>query len=86
MFQGFNKKKRSSIGGDFDGDGVKNRKDCRPLNHKKQDGPWCSNCGKKMPKHRADYGECEDCVKSYDDSYKEDHFGVSQEVYEGYFG
>ena len=37
MFPGFNKKKRSSLGGDFDGDGVRNRKDCQPLNWKKQD-------------------------------------------------
>jgi len=37
-FFGFNNKKRSSIGGDFDGDGVKNRKDCQPMNWKKQDG------------------------------------------------
>ena len=36
-FFGFNNKKRSSIGGDFDGDGVKNRKDCQPLNWRKQD-------------------------------------------------
>ena len=35
-FFGFNNKKRSSIGGDFDGDGVKNRKDCEPLNFRKQ--------------------------------------------------
>ena len=50
---GFNKKRKSSIGGDFDGDGVKNRKDCEPLNWKKQ-GPehegktakTCSECGK----------------------------------------
>ena len=37
VFPGFNKRKRSSIGGDFDGDGVKNRKDCQPLNWRKQD-------------------------------------------------
>ena len=37
-FFGFNNKKRSSIGGDFDGDGVKNRKDCQPMNFRKQ-GP-----------------------------------------------
>ena len=35
---GFNSKKHSSIGGDFDGDGVSNRKDCEPMNWKKQ-GP-----------------------------------------------
>ena len=37
VFPGFNNKRRSSLGGDFDGDGVKNRKDCQPLNWKKQD-------------------------------------------------
>jgi len=37
-FPGFNNKKRSSIGGDFDRDGVKNRRDCQPMNWKKQ-GP-----------------------------------------------
>ncbi len=40
MFPGFNNsKKRGTISrGDFDRDGVKNRKDCEPLNFKKQDG------------------------------------------------
>ena len=38
MFYGFNNKKRSSIGGDFDRDGVKNIRDCEPLNWRKQ-GP-----------------------------------------------
>ena len=37
-FFGFNNKKHSSIGGDFDRDGVRNRRDCQPLNWKKQ-GP-----------------------------------------------
>lgn len=37
-FAGFNNKKRNSLGGDFDGDGIKNRKDCAPMNWKKQ-GP-----------------------------------------------
>ena len=37
-FFGFNNKQRSSIGGDFDGDGVKNLKDCEPMNRFKQ-GP-----------------------------------------------
>ena len=36
-FPGFNNKKHSSIGGDFDGDGVKNRRDCRPMDWRKQD-------------------------------------------------
>ena len=35
-FPGFNNKKHSSIGGDFDGDGVKNRRDCQPMNFRKQ--------------------------------------------------
>ena len=40
MFPGFNKgKKRSTISnGDWDRDGVKNKKDCEPLNFRKQDG------------------------------------------------
>jgi len=39
-FPGFNNsKKRGTISnGDFDRDGVKNRKDCEPLNFRKQDG------------------------------------------------
>lgn len=37
MFPGFSNKKRSTISrGDFDRDGVRNRKDCEPLNFKKQ--------------------------------------------------
>lgn len=40
IFPGFNRRKKSTISsGDFDGDGVKNRKDCRPLNYKKQHVP-----------------------------------------------
>jgi len=38
-FPGFSNKKRNSISkGDFDRDGVSNRKDCEPLNFRKQDG------------------------------------------------
>lgn len=38
-FAGFSRKKRSSISrGDWDRDGVSNRKDCEPLNFRKQ-GP-----------------------------------------------
>ena len=39
MAFGFNNKplRKSSIGGNFDGDGVKNRRDCQPMNWKKQD-------------------------------------------------
>ena len=36
VMPGFNRKKRSNIGGDFDGDGVRNRRDCEPLNFRKQ--------------------------------------------------
>ena len=36
-FFGFNNKKHSSIGGDFDRDGVRNRRDCQPMNWRKQD-------------------------------------------------
>ena len=35
-FAGFNNKKRSTLGGDFDGDGVRNRRDCQPMNFRKQ--------------------------------------------------
>ena len=40
VFPGFNtSKKRSTISrGDFDRDGVSNRKDCEPLNHNRQEG------------------------------------------------
>jgi len=42
-FPGFNNKKRSSISsGDWDRDGVSNRKDCEPLNFRKQ-GPEHKN-------------------------------------------
>ena len=38
MFPGFNRAKRSTISrGDWDRDGVSNRKDCEPLNFRKQD-------------------------------------------------
>jgi len=55
VFPGLNRKKRSSIGGDFDGDGVKNRKDCEPLNfrrqgagHLKEYESICVDCDKKI--------------------------------------
>ena len=39
MFPGFNRRKKGSISnGDWDKDGVSNRKDCEPLNYKRQDG------------------------------------------------
>jgi len=71
MFPGFNNsRKRSSISnGDWDRDGVKNKKDCEPLNFRKQGPshqPRCGNCGKVMPKSRESYGECEECVARYD--------------------
>ena len=57
-FPGFNKSKRknSISNGDWDKDGVKNRKDCEPLNYKRQGNdhdPWyretkppkCPKCG-----------------------------------------
>jgi len=38
-FSGFTKRKHSTISnGDWDRDGVKNKKDCEPLNFRKQDG------------------------------------------------
>jgi len=44
MFPGFNNKKRSTISsGDWDRDGVSNRKDCQPMNFRKQD--TCEACG-----------------------------------------
>jgi len=54
MAFGFNNKplRKSSIGGDFDGDGVKNRKDCRPLNYKKQDGGMSAKDYAKMIKEQ----------------------------------
>jgi len=50
-FPGFNNsKKRGTISrGDFDRDGVSNRKDCEPLNFRKQDIDEY-NYGKKAPK------------------------------------
>ena len=38
MFPGFNNKKRSSLGGDWDRDGVRNLRDCNAMDWKKQ-GP-----------------------------------------------
>ena len=52
-FPGFNNKKKSTISrGDWDGDGVSNRKDCEPLNFRKQDKQRtgvCSFCGERKP-------------------------------------
>ena len=93
MFPGFNRKKRSTISkGDFDRDGVSNRKDCEPLNFRKQDG-ICVECGRKDPSvNPNDFWEaCKSCKniakqEAAENAYKEDHFGVSQDSYEGYFG
>jgi len=39
MFPGFNRKKRNTVSkGDWDRDGVPNRKDCNAMDWKKQDG------------------------------------------------
>ena len=64
---GFNGKKRSSIGGDFDGDGVSNRRDCKPMNFRRQ-GPehrkfkcaaW-EVCGSYVENEGDFCAECED--------------------------
>jgi predicted amidophosphoribosyltransferase len=64
MFPGFNKKnvRRSSIGGDFDRDGVKNRRDCQPLNWKKQDN-ICKKCGRNFTSKPSYEGYCPTCAK-----------------------
>jgi len=67
MFPGFNNKKRGTISnGDWDRDGVKNRKDCEPLNWRKQ-GPehekaQCVKCGAKL-KHKNEFLLCRDCLE-----------------------
>jgi len=62
---GFNNKRKSSLGGDFDGDGVKNRRDCEPLNWKKQgaghDEETECECGRRYPKGKL----CKPCIKKY---------------------
>ena len=51
MFPGFNKAKRGTISkGDWDRDGVKNKKDCEPLNFRRQGEGHemlvaCAGCG-----------------------------------------
>ena len=69
MFPGFNNKKRSSIGGDFDGDGVSNRRDCQPMNWKKQDYK-CINCGKNIPNLEAFPGP--KCIDCYENDYNKE--------------
>ena len=64
-FFGFNNKRKSSLGGDFDGDGVKNRKDCQPLNWKKQDSKEYGDCqyhGKFELTEQDDW-QCPKCEK-----------------------
>jgi len=46
---GFNGRKQGTISnGDYDRDGVKNKKDCKPFNFKKQDK--CPRCGESYEK------------------------------------
>ena len=49
---------------DWDGDGIRNKKDCQPRNTMRQDNnmPKCTNCGKKMdPLEVFPGGICVDC-------------------------
>ena len=60
---GFNRRKVGSISnGDFDRDGVKNKKDCEPLNWKRQDAKcgWCKE--NEVESWNKDVGVCEDCL------------------------
>ena len=67
-FPGFNNKKHSTISsGDWDRDGVMNRRDCQPMNHKRQ-GPehrkfkcaaW-EACGSYVENPGDFCAECED--------------------------
>ena len=68
MFYGFNNRRKHNTvigGGDWDRDGVKNRKDCSPLNHKKQDK--CVSCGENFSRYhmikKEDGMYCEDCSR-----------------------
>lgn len=74
MFPGFNRGKRSTISnGDWDRDGVKNKKDCEPLNWKMQDGGYNEITGiknraiERCPKCRARKyaGKCPNCDEDY---------------------
>jgi len=61
-FTGFNNKKKSTISsGDWDGDGVSNRKDCNAMDWKKQDGgePFrrCEDCGRRSNREKL----CSEC-------------------------
>jgi len=67
MFAGFNNsKKRSTISnGDWDRDGVKNKKDCSPFDHKKQDK--CAGCGDDFSRYDMIKSDgkmyCPDCSR-----------------------
>ena len=71
MFPGFNNKKHSTISsGDFDRDGVSNRKDCQPMNWKKQ-GPVHDKIAMEF------YG------RKYKDLSDEEKFDVDSGVQDG---
>jgi len=71
-FPGFTKRHKGTISnGDWDRDGVVNRKDCEPLNFKKQGPehkPRCDMCGAYNKKLKPDrihpnlYKVCQDCI------------------------
>ena len=70
MFPGFNRAKRGTISnGDWDMDGVRNRKDCEPLNFRKQDAK-CSRCGKEM--HPLEIFPGNLCVDCYEENYNKE--------------
>ena len=71
-FPGFTKRHKGTISnGDWDRDGVINRKDCEPLNFRKQDAK-CSGCGKEVaPIDMFSGNRCVDCFeKDYDKELK----------------
>ena len=72
MFPGFNRRKKGTVSsGDWDRDGVRNRKDCEPLNFRKQDVS-CVDCGKKIKNIDVFPGNrCVDChEKKFDADLK----------------
>ena len=63
MFPGLNRRKKGSISrGDFDRDGVSNRKDCEPLNFREQG-----------PEHEKKYGYCKKCGYGYGSQGHQDY-------------
>ena len=77
-FPGFNRAKRSTISnGDWDRDGVKNKKDCQPFNFRKQ-GPEHqeSTWEPKPPK----CPKCRAQTNIQDDSFEHDWAGGGTEV------